>query len=308
MYLFEQVVDQMEQKLYALEDQNQDLLSYYRKAIAISSQSLLDLKAIKQLGKFNTPEKEIIFFKKLKPAIISRLIYFTNLYNIEISKPITSSSKIIKYYKKKIEKYQKYIDDNIEFYKYIKTGNKKLDQLYFMHSKLDLKYYPEMYNYYSDPDFNTTHDTLLATLLAYEKLLTDLKAEIHSLKRKSTNNTGTVLDMKLEWKANKIDLVELIYALHSSGALGENQIKLKDLATACELIFNIKLNDYSRKFLEIRSRTSGHTKFLDRLKDALEDKMKQFDEYKTLTIQSNDSRSRLIESYLKKSDKKNRKL
>ena len=139
MYLFEQVVDQMEQKLYALEDQNQDLLSYYRKAIAISSQSLLDLKAIKQLGKFNTPEKEIIFFKKLKPAIISRLIYFTNLYNIEISKPITSSSKIIKYYKKKIEKYQKYIDDNIEFYKYIKTGNKKLDQLYFMHSKLDLK-------------------------------------------------------------------------------------------------------------------------------------------------------------------------
>ncbi|MCB0433162.1 MAG: hypothetical protein KDD18_09225 [Mangrovimonas sp.] len=36
----------MEQKLYALDDQNQDKVNYYRKAITITSQSLLKLKEL----------------------------------------------------------------------------------------------------------------------------------------------------------------------------------------------------------------------------------------------------------------------
>ena len=46
MHLFEQVLEQMEQKLYALDDQNQDKVNYYRKAITITSQSLLKLKEL----------------------------------------------------------------------------------------------------------------------------------------------------------------------------------------------------------------------------------------------------------------------
>ncbi|MCB0745901.1 MAG: RteC domain-containing protein [Ignavibacteriae bacterium] len=268
----------MEQKLYALDDQNQDKVNYYRKAITITSQSLLKLKELIIPTTFIRDENEIAFYKEIKPVVLSKLIYYTTLCNLEVKRPNNSVAKTIKYYKRHIDKFQGYIDTNIEFYYYYKSGNKDMDQQYFTRINFDLKYYPEMYNYYTDPVFNTTHDTMLATIMAYENLIIELKSEIQKLRRKITNGPGSAFEPNLDWTANKIDLVELIYALHSSGASGYGQINLKKLTTACEQLFNIKLHDYSRKFLEIRSRTSGQTKFLDKLKESLERKMQQFDE------------------------------
>ena len=48
MYLFEQTLEQMEEKLYTLEELNLDALNYNRKAITITSQTLLKLKELKK--------------------------------------------------------------------------------------------------------------------------------------------------------------------------------------------------------------------------------------------------------------------
>ncbi len=50
------------------------------------------------------------------------------------------------------------------------------------------------------------------------------------------------------------------------------------MASACEQMFNIDLGDYYRTFLEIRSRKINQTKYIDKLKDSLENKMLDSDE------------------------------
>ena len=93
-----------------------------------------------------------------------------------------------------------------------------------------------------------------------------------------TNINAFKKQSKLFWTGNKTDLIELIYALHSSGAVNSGTADIKEMASACEQMFNIDLGDYYRTFLEIRSRKMNQTKFIDKLKNSLENKMLDSDE------------------------------
>ena len=68
---------------------------------------------------------------------------------------------------------------------------------------------------------------------------------------------------------HKTDLVELIYALHSSGVINNGNVEIKTIATAFQEIFNIDPGNYYHGFIEMRTRKTNQTKFLDKLKDNL---------------------------------------
>jgi len=113
-------------------------------------------------------------------------------------------------------------------------------------------------------------------------LIVYLKTEIYVLENK-TNNVESDYNAfknqsKLFWTANKTDLIELIYALHSSGAVNSGTADIKEMASAREQLFNIELGDYYRTFLEIRSRKINQTKFIDKLKESLAHKMLESDD------------------------------
>jgi len=83
---------------------------------------------------------------------------------------------------------------------------------------------------------------------------------------------------KLFWTGNKVDLIELIYALHATGVVNSGTADIKGIASIYEQMFNIELGDFYRTFLEIRSRKINNTKFIDSLKDALIKRMDESDE------------------------------
>lgn len=83
---------------------------------------------------------------------------------------------------------------------------------------------------------------------------------------------------RLFWTANKTDLIELIYALQSSGAINSGTADIKEVASACEHIFNIDLGDFYRTFLEIKSRKINQTKFIDNIKESLLKRIEDSDE------------------------------
>lgn len=112
-------------------------------------------------------------------------------------------------------------------------------------------------------------------------LIVYLKTEINKLE----NSNGMELtinpyqkESRLFWTANKTDLVELIYALHTTGAINSGTADIKEMASVCERLFNIELGDYYRTYLEIRSRKINQTKFLDKLKESLIVRMEKADE------------------------------
>ena len=88
-------------------------------------------------------------------------------------------------------------------------------------------------------------------------------------------NNFTVREVKpailkdLSWTASKTDLIELIYALHISGALRNGQAELKKIVAVTELIFEIELGNVHKVFDQIRAREKDPTKFLDNLKYGL---------------------------------------
>lgn len=50
-------------------------------------QSLEDLRTYIVNHPFSSKEEEIYFFKHIKPEVLSRLLYFTEIYNTEMRKP-----------------------------------------------------------------------------------------------------------------------------------------------------------------------------------------------------------------------------
>ena len=270
MQVFNDVLEQLRKDLQKLENKPQDKLWMLRCSIKISRDALTKLKRLKQEDGLKNTSDQIEFYRNIKPRVLSRVIYFAISYNMELGLPMVSHKHQIKYLKKYLKRFQQFIDEYIDFYKYIKTENINHDEQFFTENYIDLKLFPEMGYFYTDPHFNTSHDTILANMLAYEGLIADIKSTIIKLKQKAGYLSDISSQIKLEWSANNIDLVELIYALHCSGAVGAGKINIKQLANALELLFNIKLGNYSRAFLELSSRSSSPTKFLDHLKYSLE--------------------------------------
>lgn len=81
---------------------------------------------------------------------------------------------------------------------------------------------------------------------------------------------------RITWTANKIDLVELIYAWEKVGCFNHGSLNIKEIVAYIEVVFNIDLGDYYGTFKEMRNRIN-RTTFLDKLVRVLNDRMDEID-------------------------------
>lgn len=273
-------INELNSNLNFLESETENILVKAEEGIKITKQSLKKLRKLVTNNTFKTKNDEIYFFKNVKPQVYSKLIYYVMLFNIESKRPRSSNKTQIKYFNKHIDKLQLYFNDNLEFYNYYRRGAIFLDEQYFVRGKADIRLHPDTFHFFIDEQFSTSHDSTIATILAYDMLIIDLRTEIEKLQNnRYKDNTKVVkTNTKLFWSASKIDLIELIYALHSTGVINKGTVDIKEMASVCEQIFNIDLRDYYRTFLDIRSRKINQTKFLDKLKETLFKRIEDSDE------------------------------
>ncbi|MCR9065587.1 MAG: RteC domain-containing protein [Cytophagales bacterium] len=224
---------------------------------------------------FKSVVEEVEFFKNTKQVPLSNLIYYKEVYQAELYLPKGYKTQKEEFIYQRLEGYNQFFLSNIDFGQYIQTNSTHFDQYYF--TRKANEDFPVLLSshYTEDIEFNTPKDFLLGQFRAYGKVVNYLKKR---LKQLSETGEDSLLfkEVKLKWTANKIDLIELIYALQASGAIKE--MGIKEIATACEHIFNTDLGNYYRKFLEIRGRKIERTKFIDRLKSKLIQRMEQADD------------------------------
>lgn len=281
MKVYETIIKTLDVSLDLLEAETDDTLSKAEEGIQITKRTLEQLRVLVSKKRFKSLDEEILFFKNIKPHAFSKLIYYQKLFNIESKRPRSSNKAQIKYFNKHIDRLQNYFNDHLEFYHYYRRGATFLDQHYFVRGKADIRLFPDTFSFFIDEQFSTSHDTTVAIILAYDMLIVYLKTETDKLE--NNNGMEAIINpfqnqSKLFWTANKTDLIELIYALQSSGAINSGTADIKEMATACERLFNIDLGDYYRTYLEIRSRKTNQTKFLDKMKDSLVTRMESADE------------------------------
>ena len=223
-------------------------------------------------------KKKIFFFKEIKPEIFSKLIFFVSIFNVESRRPMGSSELQKKYFQNELEKLTFFFSNHLEFYQYYRMKSTFLDDKFFMRGKEDIHLYHDSLMFYVDPDFSTSHDFIVAQIIANDKLEVYFNRELEALSMKvlspsmgQTANTGII---PFQWTDNKTVLVELIFALCAAGSVNNGSCGIKELTALFEQIFNVRLTDTFRTFLEIKARTVP-TRYMDHLKTTLLRKMEE---------------------------------
>ena len=191
MNIYEKIQTELDVYLEKLESDTEDAIQKAEKGIKINKHSLELLREQVNTNEFKNSKSEIYFFKNVKPQVFSKLIYYVKLFNIETKRPRSSRKTQIKYLNEHIDKLQTYFNDNLEFYHYYRRGASFLDEQYFLRGKVDIRLHPDTFHFFTDKQFSTSHDSTVATILAYDMLI------IHFEK-------GNGQIRKHQWNGNRI--------------------------------------------------------------------------------------------------------
>lgn len=274
---FESLLLELNEQLEALQLELREPLQYSEAAIKIMIPALGKLKTFFTKYKFTTKDEEIEFFREIKPALASKLIYYNEIYNIETGKPFGSDKVLRKYFNTELIKLKIFFDDNIEFCRYYRKGSRYLDDKYFIRGKHDFTLTMDSFYYQADQKFSTSHDYKVARILANDLIREYLDAELAKCNRKNAFQSGGLNSKTQKWTGSKVALVELIYALHTEGAFNNGTSKLSEVASFFETSFGVDLGHFTRVFLEIRARKTERTKFLNTLREKLVLRMDETD-------------------------------
>jgi hypothetical protein len=248
-------------------------------AIDIILKTLNKVKTVVSKSSFKTETEEILFFKEIKPQFTSKLIYYNMIYKIEMKKPNGGHRILKKYFNNELIKLKAFFDNELEFYKYYRSGSIYLDYKYFLRGKFDIKMSLDSYYFETDRNFSTSHDFKVAKILANDLIQLYLENQLIMIDNKDTSEKSQRKpNIKMIWTGSKVALIELMYALHTEGVFNNGAADLKDIAEYFEHIFEIDLGQYRRAFLEIRARKSDKTKFITALNDVLLKRMEDSDE------------------------------
>tara|TARA_R100000353_G_scaffold52219_2_gene41571 strand:- start:74740 stop:75591 length:852 start_codon:yes stop_codon:yes gene_type:complete len=279
--LIQTILENYKEEIKVVEESNLDDFNNVEKGISISRQYLQQLRICVRENEFVDKQNEIIFFKKHKPYVYSRLKFYAKLYNFLINRPAGTIKSQQDFIDSEINRLQESNRRNIDFIKYYREGSELLDEFYFLRGKDNISLVSNTSHFYTDAEFSTSHDNAIAKIMAYDLLISHYVEELSYLRDLSNgvqNKLSTLSNgERLGWTASKTDLIELIYALQASGAIKSGTAGIKEMASACEDIFELKLGNVYRTFLEIRERKIDQTKFIDRLKATLLRRMEERD-------------------------------
>lgn len=230
------------------------------KAVTNLRDIVAELKRFTVKYSFRNAEEEVQFFKEVKPVFLCQYIYYKKMFSVLLFNSFQDRKSRIEKYYKVLRKLQVFAIKNEAFYEYCMSGATYLDHTYFtrksqMLSSVEL-----------DEKFSTGYDLKLSKILAHELMKQYIIDALRKLQEDKESSAATTLT----WTDSKVSLIELIYALHTSGVFNHGKSDLKQIVRCFEEQFSVELGNYARVFSEIRIRKSGQTNFLEHLRGRLE--------------------------------------
>ncbi|MBW4970873.1 RteC domain-containing protein [Croceibacter atlanticus] len=204
---------------------------------------------------FENKEEEIEFFNHLKPQVYGYLKYYLHLQGYFSSKGSGSIQEQRRYIDSQIKKLKKGLRPHQEFMRYCKQDKSNLDKHYFTREpSASLWTVTHQLSCLYDPKFSTSHDELKAKIIAYDLINDFYDYQLNQLRQLEANvcpaGQQEFIEFQMNWTAKKIDLVELVYALHSSRAIKNGNESLRKIAKVLSSVFNTDLVSIYRIYLE----------------------------------------------------------
>lgn len=246
------------QGIEMFEKYNPSMHSKMEAKILSIENGIKEINEIVKHYKFHSLEEEIEFFKKIKPQIDHTYIYLKLLLEFYCSYNWIAYRNT-KIYKQKLEKVLEFLHPHKEFHTYLKSGASHYDEFYFRRMAETNK--PRtIYNFNADPLVCCSHGFLMAMIMAYERFEQFCNYHIQQIKNGNIKYKSTA---NFQWKAKKVDAIELVYALYYSGAIDTSLCTIYDLAYTFEHLFKIEITEHIyRDFIDIKRRKIEPAKFL----------------------------------------------
>jgi hypothetical protein len=168
-------------RLQDIDLEEPDLIRKTQKSIRCVKDALTQLRAFTIQHTFCNDAEEILFFKKIKPELFSKLIYYVKILNIESRRPVGNREIQQTYLQMELEKLIFFFNNHLEFYQYYRMNSTYLDDKYFTRGKEDLNLYQDTLMSYIDPDFSTSHDYMVSKIIANDRLKVFLSIELEAL-------------------------------------------------------------------------------------------------------------------------------
>ena len=277
MNRFSQIMDSFKQEIAGILNSPVQQTRVVQKGISLCNHVLSKLKDEIQNADFATVEDEIYFFKEVKPAVMSHLIYFTEVRSCEIRKPKAGAHFQVRFFEKEIKKVNKFFYRNTDFAHYMELGQSYLDHQLFTRNHQGNYPFTPLVNYYQFPEFSTSHDMLWSKIKAMHRLLHYIRQSLEEIRPGKNVVASERKPPVLLWTSSKTALIELIYALYSDGALNHGAVDVSTITSSFEDCFNIKLDNVYKTYSEIKARKGSKTKFLEELMLNLQKKMSRED-------------------------------
>ena len=271
-------MERFEREIEAILDSRVQQIEIIHEGINLCNKVLSELKEQIEKEDFESVAEEIHFFKEVKPAVMSYLIYFTEMRSCEIRKPKAGVNFQIRFFEKEIKKVNKFFYRNIDFSHYMELGHNYLDHQLFTRNYQNNFPFTPLVNYYQFPEFSTSHDMLWAKIKAMHRFLHYIRKTLEEIRPGHNFPSPEKRHSILLWTSSKTALTELIYALYSDGALNHGTAELTTIISSFEDFFNIRLDNTYKTYSEIKARKGTRTKYLQNLVLHLEQKMARDDE------------------------------
>lgn len=239
---------------------------YCKKVIFYLENCKIEINEWLRNHNFPTEEEEIFFFKCIKPKLTSKIIYYRIIQTIELKLP-TSNKAQSKYYEKVLIKYSQIPNNLKSFNLYIRNEATHRDLEYFLRKNNVSDIDNQHLFAFLDERTTTKMELALAELIAKEKVIKYIESKLAEME---TNSNSIKPVSNLKWTGTKIEIIELIYAIHHLKVINNGNTDIKEVSSAMEKLFNIELNPHLYgTYQDIKKRKTGQTKFLNNLSECL---------------------------------------
>ncbi|MET3981790.1 hypothetical protein ABIB62_004406 [Mucilaginibacter sp. UYP25] len=257
----------LENQLNEVSINGESLSDQYKTSIILCKKAMAKLKNYIASYNFESVEDETHFFKIVKPQFYSKYIYFINVYNFMMQKPLGGEDILKDYINYELADIKRFFDHNQAFYQYYRSGSTQMDEIYFTRGSFDV--HVELEDFEEDELYSTSHDYKLSKIIANEKYQDYLNLELQKILNHEDESQEIGIELPLTWTFNKTDLVELIYALVALGVFNNGNSEIKSVVSFFQTVFHVDLGAYYHKYTDITRRKKERTAFLDKLKLAL---------------------------------------
>ncbi|MHA6727078.1 RteC domain-containing protein [Chryseobacterium sp. A301] len=249
-------------------------LENYQYNLMRTDEYIRRLKSLVHFHVFSNMASEIQFFKKIKPKFISEFIFLSKIIELESTIPKAGKENVKEVLEKQLEMLGQFAIENRDFIAYFRKGASYLDDPFFLRSSYDLYVTQSLSLHSHDENFSTSHDGLVALIIANDKYELYLSQRLQGLDDLYMQN---IISQKspLEWSASKAGLVEVLYGLQQMKAFNQGAIEFSKVVKTFETCFNVDLGNYHKTLGEIRDRKTERTKFLNQMSEVL---VKAFEE------------------------------